>query len=180
MDNFVETVLPIIAVVAIVLAILAYAVFLNRKVNRVKGDVRRTELADRRSSTKVGKVSGFAPPKIRAFYDALRTAMPSNYIIIPNIAVELLFQSANRKDLGLEGQYANFCIFTEALAPILVIDLKDFSYAPVISNAFIIPEKVKDLIRSAGIPVMTYDIRDSYNIDDLRRTIAKSMNPLIK
>ena len=177
MKELIETYLPIVIIVAIAIAIIIYAVILNGKLNSDKGDVRRSELDERRRSVKVNKVSGYIPPKISAFYDVLKVAMPSHYIILPNIAIELLFQRANRKDLCLTGQYATFCIFTARFAPVLVIELVDYSVAT--DTVFIIPPKIKEMLRNSGIPVMEYSIRDSYSIDDLRVTISKAMNPLL-
>ena len=175
MDNF-QDVLPIIIVVVIALAILLYVILLNKGINREVKDVEKNDLNERRQSIKVSRVAGFIPIKFRAFYEALKVAMPANYIILPNIAVELLFQRNNRKELKLEGQYVSFGIFTITFTPVLVIQLNDYSVAA--DTVFNIKDNIKDLIRNLGIPVMDYEIRDNYNIDDLRRAIAKVMNPL--
>jgi len=169
-------VVAIIIIVAIVAAIAVYVVFLFKRLNRGVRDVEDSELSERRKSMKVARVAGFMPQKYRAFYDILKTAMPAHYIILPNIAVELLFQRANRKELQLEGQYASFCVFNQSFVPILVIQLRDFSDAA--DMVFLLSDTVKELVKSLGIPVMEHEIRDHYNIDDLRRNIAKAMNPL--
>lgn len=165
-----------IIIAAIVIVVGAYAFLLNRKINSAKSDLRMSELEERRKSVKVNKVVGFIPPKIITFHNVLKSAMPSNYIIIPNAAIELLFQRANRKDLALEGTYATFCVLTANFAPVLVIELVD--YSGVTDSVFKIPQNIKELLIHTGIPVMQYEIRDSYSIDDLRRKIAKAMNPL--
>jgi len=167
--------LPIIIAVAVI-AIVLYVVLLNRRMNNSTRKIAQKDVDDRRKSIKVSRVSGFIPYQCRAFFDALRAAMPDNYIVLPNIAVELLFRRINRKELELEGQYASFCVFNKGFVPVLVIQLNDYSVATDI--VFQIPNSVKELIRSMGIPVMEYDIRDSYNIDELRRSIARAMNPL--
>ena len=171
-----ETILPIIIVVAIVVGVLGYALVLHKKVNKSKYSIKQTELNERRKSVKVNKVTGFIPPKLGRFYDALKLAMPANYAIIPNVALELLFQRFNRRDLRLEGKYADFCIFTDRFVPVLVVDLRDFSTAA--DESFVIPDGIKDILRTVGIPVLDYAVADSYSIDDLRRSIAKVMNPL--
>ena len=177
MEELLNTYLPILAIAAIVIVIVIYAVILNKKLNSDKKDVKQSELDERRRSVKVNKVSGFIPPKISAFYEVLKVAMPAQYVILPNIAIELLFQRANRKDLCLTGQYATFCIFTAKFAPVLVIELVDYSVAT--DAVFIIPPKIKEMLRNSGIPVLEYAIRDTYSIDDLRMTISKAMNPLL-
>jgi hypothetical protein len=166
----------VIIIVAIIAAVAAYVVLLYRGLNRGVRDVTDSELSERRKSMKVSRVSGYMPHKYRAFYDVLKTAMPAHYIILPNTAVELLFQRANRKELQLEGQYASFCVFNQSFVPILVIQLRDVSDAS--DAVFIISDTVKELIQNLGIPIMEQEIRDHYSVDDLRRNIAKAMNPL--
>ena len=178
MDDFLRTYLPIGVVIAIVLAIIFYAVILNKKLNSNKRDIHDAELEERRRSVKVTRVTGFIPPKNSAFFKVLKMAMPANYIIIPNIAVELLFQRMNRKDLHLEGQYASFGVFAENFAPILVINLNDYSVTT--DSVFSLPDKIKNMLVNCGVPVLDYDVCDSYSIDELRRAIAKAMNPLFK
>jgi len=178
MDDFVQNILPFILIGLVVVGVVVYAVLLNKKVNRVKKKEAASELKDRRTSIKVSRVCGFIPPQFRTFFDALRVAMPSNYIILPNIAVELLFRRQNRQELQLEGQYVSFGVFTTSFAPILLVELNDYSKAT--EAVFDLSDSIKDLIRNIGIPVMEYDIRDNYNIDDLRRAIAKAMNPLFQ
>lgn len=171
-----EEILPYLIIAAVVAICLLYVFLLHKKVNRGERAVAERDLSTRRRSIKVSRVSGFIPFQNREFYESLKTAMPSNYIILPNIAVELLFRRINRDEIELEGQYVSFGVFTTSFEPVLVIQLNDYSVAPDI--VFRIPDSVKDLIRSIGIPVMEHDIRDHYNIDDLRRSIAKAMNPL--
>ena len=175
MDNLKEF-LPYIIIALIAIVIIIYVVFLSKKLNSGARELAEIELEDRRRSIKVSRVSGFIPYQYRAFFEALKAAMPADYIILPNIAVELLFRRVNRKDLKLEGHYVAFGIFTTTFTPVLVIDLKDYSAATDI--VFKLSESEKNLIRSMGIYIMEYEIRDTYNIDDLRRAIAKSMNPL--
>lgn len=171
-----ESILPIIIVVAIVIAIIIYLYLLNKGLNSGQGDSKNIELEERRASIKVSRVSGFMPDKYRTFYEVLKKAMPSNYIILPNIAVELLFQRAHRKDLQLEGQYVSYCVFTSEFAPVLVISLNDFS--DISDVVFRLTASEKRLIQASGIAVLEYNVRDNYSIDDLRRSIAKTMNPL--
>jgi len=172
-----EDIIPIIIIVGIVMAIVVYAIFLNARVNNKVFKESKRELSDRRNSVKVARVAGFIPPKNHAFYEVLKTATPDQYIIIPNVAVELLFRRTNRRDLRLEGQYVDICIFTPRFVPILVINLRDFSAAT--DMTFQIADNVREMIKSCGIPIMDYDIRDAYSIDDIRRSIAKAMNPLL-
>lgn len=169
-------ILVIVIVVVIVIALALYGIFLSKQLNSGVRDTTTSELAERRQSIKVSPVHGFIPPKLVAFYDVLKAAMPSHYIILPNIAMELLFQRANRKELQLAGQYVSFVAFTKAFAPVLAIQANDFSEAT--DSVFVATEEEKALVRGLGIPFMEYPIRDNYNIDDLRRAIAKAMNPL--
>jgi len=166
----------VIVIAVIIIAIAIYAVLLNKGLNRGTRNVESTELSERRHSMKVSRVSGFIPYKYRAFFEVLKTSMPAQYIILPNIAVELLFQRSNRKELKLEGQYVSFGVFTKEFQPVLVIDLKDFSESSDL--VFSLSDNEKQLIRNLGIPVMEHEIRDSYSVDELRRAIAKAMNPL--
>jgi len=169
-------VVVIIVVIIVIIALAIYAVMLNKGLNRGTRNVESVELDERRHSMKVSRVSGFIPSKYRAFFDVLKTAMPAQYIILPNIAVELLFQRSNRRELKLEGQYVSFGVFTKDFQPVLVIDLKDFTEATDL--VFRLSENEKQLIRNLGIPVMEHEIRDNYSVDELRRAIAKAMNPL--
>jgi hypothetical protein len=157
---------------------LVYAVLLNKRLNSEKRSAKNSEVDERRRSMKVSRVTSFMPPKYSAFYEVLRTAMPANYVIMPNVAIELLFQRAYRPEIQMVGQYADFCIFTEKFVPALVIELRDYSTAT--DTVFHMDDKVRDIIRGCGIAVMEYDVRDTYSIDDLRRTIAKAMNPLFR
>lgn len=168
--------LLILIVIAIVAGILIYLYLLNKSLNGTKNSAKNMELEERRGSIKVTCVSGFMPYKYRLFFETLKKAMPANYIILPNIAIELLFQRAYRKELQLEGEYLSFCVFNTDFVPILAISLTDFT--DVSDTVFRLTESQKKLIQSAGIPVMEYEIRDSYSIDELRRSLAKAMNPL--
>ena len=172
-----ENILPIVIIVAIVLLVLIYAFFLYKRLNGEKRDDIKRIVDERRTNVRASRVSAFIPPKVRAFYNALRSAMPPNYIIMPNIAVELLFKRTTRRDLAVVGQYATVAIFTDRFAPVLIINLRDFSATS--DATFLLPDRVKDMLRTAGIPIMEYDIRDNYSIDDLRKTVARTMNPLL-
>jgi len=171
-----ERFLPILIIAIIAIGLVIYVVFLSRALNGKKGDPKDQELEERRGSIKVSRVSGFMPFKYRKFYEALKSALPSKYIIVPNIAIELLFQRAYRKELRLEGEYLSFCVFTAEFAPVLAIALQDFTDAG--DAVFRLTTSQKKLIQSAGIPVMEYEIRDTYSIDDLRLALARAMNPL--
>jgi len=165
-----------IIIAVIVGAVAIYLVLLSKGLNSGVRDLAESELGERRKSIKVSRVSGFMPSKYRAFYEVLKVAMPSHYVILPNIAIELLFTSSNRKELQLEGQYVSFCVFTKDFKPILVIDLKDFSDA---SNlVFSLTDTEKELIQNLGLPILEHEVRDHYSVDELRRSIAKAMNPL--
>jgi len=174
--NFADFV-PFIIIGVIVIAVVLYAVVLNRGINRSGSEGTNELMDERRRNIRASKVTSFMPPKIMNFFNVLQSAMPSNYVLIPNVAVELLFKRVMRRDLRLQGQYVDVCVFTPNFVPVLVINLNDFSR--VADSTFDLPENVKSMLRSSGIPVMDYDMRDSYSIDDLRRTIAKSMNPLL-
>ena len=168
--------IPVIVIAVAVIVIAVYAVLLNKGLNSRTRKTENVELDERRYSMKVSRVSGFMPYKYRAFYEVLKTAMPAHYIILPNIAIELLFQRTNRKELRLEGHYVSFGVFTKDFQPVLVIDLKDFSEAT--NLVFSLSENEKQLVRNIGIPIMEHEIRDHYGVDELRRAIAKAMNPL--
>lgn len=183
MEEVLAIVVPIVIIVAIIVAIIMYAIFLNK---RIAKDDRyynhKNDFEDNSDNSPVNtargyRVTGFIPHKISAFYEVLKIAMPPNYIIVPNVAVELLFKRTNRRDLKLAGQYCDICIFTANFAPVMIIDLNDYTTA--VDSTFTIPERTRELLRDCGISVLEYDIRDAYSIDDLRRSIAKTMNPLL-
>ena len=183
MEEILSVVLPIVIIVAIVVAIVFYAIFLNKRIAQDdryynhKNDFEDQSSLAATHAMRGYRVTGYIPHKINAFYEVLKIAMPPNYIIIPNVAIELLFKRTNRRDLRLSGQYCDICIFTENFAPVMVIDLNDFTTAT--DSTFDIPERTRELLRNCGISVLEYDIRDAYSIDDLRRSIAKTMNPLL-
>lgn len=173
-------ILPIILIVAVVVGIIIYAVILSTRINRrEQTDLTPEELEDRRRAIKGARIKlAFFDSKNTDFYNALKIALPRNYVIFPRVAVELLFYHINRADLRLKGQYIGFCVFTDKLAPVLAIDLIDTTLAG--ESTLPLKSSTKDIIRSSGLPVLEYAMRDVYSIDDLRKSIAKAMNPLFE
>ena len=114
---------------------------------------------------------------LATFYQALKQALPDQYIIYMNVPIEKLFESSKRASLKMVGQYADYVIFTPALMPILVIDLFDMSIINL-ESVNRIKNVSKDILRNSGIPVLDYQYVDNCDIDDLRRKIANLLNPL--
>ena len=110
------------------------------------------------------------------FHQALKQALPEKYIIY-NVPIEKLFDQTRRASLQMEGQYADFVIFTPQLMPVLVIDLFDMSIINL-DRVNRIKNVSKEILRNSGIPVLDYQYTDNCNIDELRRKIAILLNPL--
>ena len=111
------------------------------------------------------------------FYEALKAALPSKYIIYVNVPIEKLFEQSKRESLHMLGQYADFVVFTPSLMPVLVIDLFDMSIINL-DRVNRIKTVSKEILRNSGIPVLDYQYTDNCNIDELRRKIANLLNPL--
>ena len=114
---------------------------------------------------------------LASFYEALKEALPSKYIIYVNVPLEKLFEQSKRESLHMLGQYADFVIFTPTLMPVLVIDLFDMSIINL-DRVNRIKNVSKEILRNSGIPVLDYQYIDNCNIDELRRKIANLLNPL--
>jgi hypothetical protein len=140
-----------------------------------------TEVKDqwKRTIPKTAPVVPYLETKILKFYEVLKMSLPSGFMIIPHCPIEKLFLDSKRKDLKMLGQYADFTIFDDAYVPVLVIDLFDMSIVNL-DTVNKIKGIFKDVLRSSGIPVMDYKLDEAYNIDQLRRDIAKAINPLNK
>lgn len=178
MDAILSYVLPIVIILLIVGVIVFYAIWLTRKMNRKTTEDntgRDYNKRDRKGIT-ITPYGAFIGTRKSDFHSALRKALPSNYVIIPNVAIELLFKSDSRHDLHMEGQYADFGIFTEKWIPILLIFLVD--YSPIGKQAFKITQDVKEMVNAINVQTMEYGVKENYSIDDLRKSIAKAMNPL--
>ena len=177
LDCFMGGVFPIIAMVAVIAGIVIYAVVLSVRINRDRRDISAEELEDRRRAAKGARLKlKFFDSKNIAFYDALKRALPSNYIVFPRVAVELLFERLQRAELRLQGQYMDFCVFTDKFVPVLAVELRDHS---MVSESTVgMKNSTKETIRNSGLPVLEYGMRDVYSTDDLRRAIAQKMNPL--
>jgi hypothetical protein len=115
--------------------------------------------------------------KFLKFNEALKQALPSNFIAMPHVPIEKLFESSKQNELQMRGQYADFAVFSNSFMPILIIDLFDMSIVNL-DTVNKVKNISKDVLRNSGIAVLDYKLKDTYNIDELRRTIANAMNPL--
>ena len=173
-----ETAILIIVVVLAAAGIIAYAVWFNKKLSSERVEDKQEVFRERRKSVKAVCVSSFIEPKVHRFYIALRQALPSQYVVFPSVCTELLFIKSQRSDLRLRGFYADMVVLTQTLKPVLVIDLIDSS----LTGDFVHPldDEAKDVIRNAGINILEYPIQENYGIDELRKAVAKAMNPLLQ
>ena len=170
------TVLPIVIASLIIVAIIVYGIWLSRRMNNTRTSIRKSEVQTRRGNIKYSYDWKYIDPKVVPFFNTLKSAMPSNYVIVPNVPLELLYKPSKRADLQLQGVYTDFCIFTQTYTLVLIITLID--YSPTGEIIHTISAEIKDFLRQQGISVMDYAIRDNYSVDDLRKNIAKAMNPL--
>ncbi len=115
--------------------------------------------------------------KATEFYNALKQALPSNFIIYPNVAVEKLLDTTSRLGLQLQGQYADFVVFSPSRMPILIIDLFDMSIINL-DEVNKVKRITKTIMKNSGVPVLDLKYSDTYNIDELRQIIANILNPL--
>ena len=174
MDILLGVVLPILVITAI---ITAYAWFLVYNKNRSR--TAHSEFEERNLiSVQTGQIVPFMDADAMKFFNALKAALPPNYIAVPNVSIEMLFDYKQRFDLHIGGQYGDFVIFTEKYVPALVIDVYDTSLM-TLESAKIIKKQTKELLRKSGVPLLEYSKRDTYSIDDLRRAMGKAMNPML-
>ena len=171
-----ETILIIAVVILVVGGGIFYAVWLSKRLNTERVDEKQSIRRERRKSVKPIAVPYYLERKVYAFYNALIKALPSHYIVLPSVSAELLFQENQRVDLRLWGYYADIVVFTQTFTPVLVIDLQDFSLTGGVTHA--LDEDVVDVIKLSGIGYMQFPIKESYNIDEIRKAVAKAMNPL--
>jgi len=164
------------AVVIVVIGGIIYGVWLNRKLNTDRTEEKYSMRRERRRSVKAVSVPCYIEQRCQGFYVALQKALPSNYIIFPNVSAELLFQKHQRQDLRLWGFYADFVVFTQSYIPILVIDMQDQSLKSDVTP--VLNDEVVDVIKLAGISFLRYPVQTNYNIDEIRKAVAKAMNPL--
>lgn len=162
----------VIAVAAIALLVL-FGVWLNNSLKSEKITDKHAVRDEIRRSVKTSTLKCFLPPKVFAFYNAFTRALPSDYIIIPNVSAELLFVAGQRKDLRMWGHYADVVVFTKSYKPVFVVDLVDPSGASAIAKAM--DKEIFNIIKNAGINVLQYPVQNNYNIDDLRKAVAKTM-----
>ena len=176
MEILLNYVLPAVIIVLIIGAIIVYAVWLSRKMHHKTVDEDQRDTRRERKGITVAPYGQFLGNTKQKFHQALIKALPASYIIVPNVGVELLFKTGIQADLKLAGQYADFGIFTESWIPILLIFLVD--YSPVGKPAFKVTPDIKELLNKISIRTLEYGVREVYSIDDLRKAIAKTMNPL--
>jgi hypothetical protein len=172
-----EFLIPILLIVTLGAGIGLYTVFLYKRVNSGNKDDKEWARHEVRKRIAQGeKIAPFLNPKTITFFEALKNALPGNYIIFPNVSTELLFHYTRREALSFKNQYADFVVFTPNYVPVLVIDLMD--YSSLNNNTVHMKSYVKEIIVKSGIPALDYGVCDIYSIDDLRRKIAEKMNPL--
>ena len=169
-------VLPVLGIIAIIAAIVVYTFWLNK---RMGGGKDGTDIRHDKQTQKDIKPKLFGPFMLRnqqVFFEAMKKSLPSHYVVIPNVAIELLFDKGQRDDLQMGDEYADVAVFTENYLPVLVIDLVD--YSPSGKAVFHLSLDAKDMLRSVGVNVLEYNIRDTYSVDELRKAVAKATNPL--
>jgi hypothetical protein len=177
MDILLNFVIPIVVIIIIATLYFLLLTGRNSKPPAISESIEKDEW--KRTIPKSAPIVPFMDMKVLKFYEILKISLPSGFMIIPHCPIEKLFLDSKRKDLKMLGQYADFAIFDDAYIPVLVIDLFDMSIVNL-DTVNKIKSIFKDVLRSSGVPVMDYKLDDVYNIDRLRRDIAKAINPLNK
>ncbi|MDR0383818.1 MAG: DUF2726 domain-containing protein [Christensenellaceae bacterium] len=174
-EDLLSVLIPLSIIIFVALIYIFYLYWRNKNRN-IEVSVDDKE-AEKLKIPKSAVVIRYMERKQSAFYDVLKAALPSNYIILPNVPIEKLFEIYKRSELLMKGQYADFVIFDASYKPLLVIDLFDMSVLNL-EAVNKIKSISKSVMRSSGIVVFDFKLGDHYDIDDLRRQIANAMNPL--
>jgi hypothetical protein len=176
MGIWLNIILPILIIVIIVAL---YFVWLT---SRNLGNAVYTENdkeIKKKNIPKSALIVKFLDEKVHKFYTTLLKALPSDYIVIPNVPIEKLFEVSQRNDLRMKGQYADIVIFSSGYMPLLVIDLFDMSIIDL-GTVNKVKNISKDVLRNSGVAVLDIKLSNSYNIDEIRRVIANAINPFNK
>ena len=174
MELFLEVILPIVAGVAFVIALFFYARFIYKRARKRDGEL----VQNPKKVIRGVKVRGFLNQRLRFFLATLEKALPSHFIIIPNVNAEMLFAPEIRCDIRFDDAYCDFVIFDKEYNPILVIDMAE----PTIGRRAT-GHLCADAVRMLGdinLPILTVEMRDNYDIGELRLNIAQKMNPLLR
>jgi hypothetical protein len=177
MEVLLNTVLPIAVIVIIAVIYILWLTSRRQKVAAPEDAETKDEW--KKAVPKSAPITPFMDTKVFKFYEALKAALPAEFIAAPHVAIEKLFAHSARKELRMTGQFADFVIFTRSFMPVLVIDLFDMSIVSL-DNVNKIKNIFKDVIRNSGLAILDYKLDDNYNIDELRRDIANAINPLRK
>ena len=111
-----------------------------------------------------------------AFLNAIHKALPSDFIAFPKVGLaNLLAPSGDKISYNLvSDKVVDVCVFTkETMEPILVIDLIEYEVTAIAFNKM--NEVAKKAIKIVKLPIIEIEVKDSYDINKLRRDLLTAM-----
>ena len=172
---FTDTILPImVIIIAIVLAVLL-SIFLRKKYNKPIN----TEL-QRNSIPQVKLKDSYCTDVEMYFLEVLHKALPRDCIAFPNVGISKIIEpKGNLIDFKATfNKYVDICVFLrKGMKPILVIDL--YSPSPAQQQLKKFDDVISDILKEVKIPVLHKEIKNKYNIDELRMELLKTMNSTV-
>ncbi|MDR0975429.1 MAG: DUF2726 domain-containing protein [Christensenellaceae bacterium] len=174
-DIFLGVVIPIAVIVLLLCGLgIWLSAYSKKRAADAEENFRRSNIA---LLPKSADIVPYLNDNSKKFFDVLKRALPAQFIIYPNVCVEKLFEYRSRDMLQMQDAYADFVIFNEALMPMLVIDLFDTSLVSL-EGINRLKNRYKTIIKNSGVPVLDYEIKEVYNLDELRREMAAAINPI--
>lgn len=172
LSAFIDIVLPII----ILIAIIVLAIIMYKKLQK-KYNIPVVHSFKASSNPQVKLKENFCSEKEMIFLNALHKALPRDCISFPNVGVSKLIEpKGNLSDYkSVLDKYVDICVFLrKGMKPILVIDL--FEPSPASQQLKKFDENVTAVLKAVKIPVLHKKISSNYPIEDLRIEILQAMN----
>lgn len=109
------------------------------------------------------------------FLQLLRQIEPLKYEIVPQMALVTVIDKVTNTSYRNElFRIADFCVVDrESFAPLLLIELNDSSHERADRKER--DAKVNAICKAAGLPLVTFTLKDDYDFEKVRRTVLRSV-----
>ena len=171
LNVFVDTILPILILIAAIVGAIFLYIFLQKKYKNIDTSLHAN------GTPQVKLKQSFCTEKEMKFLNALHQALPRDCISFPCVGVSKLIEPKNSlvDYKSVMDKYVDICVFLrKGMKPILVLDLYDDSAAAQQLKKF--DSNVSNLLKVVKIPVLHKQILSNYSIEDLRIEVLNAMD----
>lgn len=167
-----EVIIPLV-IIALIIVVAGLIVWgLKRVYGKDKGMVTKTEP----KVVAVQLKKSFMKPNEMLFLKDLYKILPSEFVAFPHIGVDNVVEPKDNKVLynTILTQYLDVCVFLKkTMEPVLAIDLYEAS--PIEQQMKQLHPNVIKVLNTVKIPLLSYQLSEEYDIQDLRTRVIDAM-----